>query len=297
MAKGEIALRARKWILLFVLPAMLLYAVFFIVPTLAGLGLSFFNWDGISSHMDFVGIKNYSNLVQDPIFRSAISNNIKFTLTVLMITIVLSLFLAVHVVKKTRFNAIMRVIFFLPLVLSSIAIAFIWTFLYDPNMGVINAVLHIFWPHWIPTWLGDPSIAIFALALVQIWTHTGQILIIFVAGLQTIPPDLYEAASIEGASPWQSFRYVTWPLLAPVAIIATVLTTIQSFKAFDLVFVMTDGGPFYSTEILATFIYHQAFGNYKFGYAAAASVVFMLLIALITLVQFKVVRRHGTDYA
>ena len=290
-------MRARKWTLLFVVPALLIYTIFFIFPTLAGLALSLFNWDGISTNIDFVGVQNYSNLAKDPIFLSAITNNIKFTLTVLMITIVLSLFLAIHVVRKTRFNVIMRVIFFLPLVLSSIAIAFIWTFLYDPNMGVVNAVLHTFWPQWTPAWLGDPSIAIFALAVVHIWTHTGQILIIFVAGLQTIPPDLYEAASIEGASPWQSFRHVTWPLLAPVTIIATVLTTIQSFKAFDLVFVMTDGGPFYSTEILATFIYHQAFGNYKFGYAAAASVVFMLLIALITLVQFKVVRRNGTDYA
>lgn len=290
-------MRAQKLVLLFAIPALLLYAIFFVAPTLAGLGLSFFDWDGVSSHMNFVGLHNYTNLVQDPIFRSAISNNIKFTITVLLVTIILSLFLAIRVVKKTRFNAVMRVVFFLPLVLSTVAVAFIWTFLYDPNMGVINAVLHTFWPQWTPIWLADPGLAIYALAVVQIWTNTGQILIIFVAGLQTIPPDLYEAANIEGASHWQSFRFVTWPLLAPVTIIATVLTTIQSFKAFLLVLVMTDGGPFYSTEILSTFIYHQAFQDYKFGYAAAASVVFMLLIALITLIQFKVVRREGSDYA
>lgn len=290
-------MRTRKTVLLFVIPALLLYTAFFLVPTLAALALSFFRWNGISDNVTFLGLKNYINLAKDPIFHSAISNNVKFTVIVLIVQTTVSLFLATQVVKKSRFNSVMRVIFFLPMVLSSIAIAFIWTFLYDPNMGVINSVIHWISPNFNPTWLGDPQLAIFSLALVQIWTHSGQILIIFVAGLQTIPGDLYEVAQIEGANRLQTFRYVTWPMLAPVTIIAVVLTTIQSFKAFDLVFVMTDGGPFYSTEILSSFIYHQAFQDYKFGYAAAAAVIFMMLIALITFIQFKIVRRNGTDYA
>ena len=145
-------------------------------------------------------------------------------------------------------------------------------------------------------WLGDAEIAIYSLAVTQVWFHAGQMLIIFVAGLQAIPGELYEVAKIEGAGTWQTFRKVTWPLLAPSATIVVAYTTIQSFKAFDLVFAMTGGGPNYSTEIIATYIYEIAFRNYNFGYASAISVIFMMIIGFVTYLQFKALRSDRVSY-
>ena len=163
--------------------------------------------------------------------------------------------------------------------------------MYDPNIGGVNLFLStIGLEHWTQSWIGNGHIAIYSLAFVQFWAHTGQMLIIFVAGIQAIPSELYEAASIDGATRWQKFKRITWPLLAPATTMVVAYTTIQSFKAFDLIIAMTNGGPSNSTEILSTLLYHEAFINFRFGYASAISVVFMIVIALLTFLQFRVLR-------
>lgn len=293
--------RKKKWnwpLLFFVLPGLIIYSVFYAGPTVSGLFLSFTNWNGISPNFDFVGLSNYKELLtDDPIFIKALSNNVKYTLVVVIFQTVLSLIFAILVVKNTKANVFYRAIFFFPTIIASVSIAFTWTFMYDPNLGAINNLLTaVGLEGMTQSWLGNQDIAIYSIAFVQFWMHTGQVLIIFVAGLQGIPRDLYEAADIEGANKWQRFKYVTWPLLAPAATIVIAYTTIQSFKAFDLIIAMTDGGPSYATEILSTFLYHEAFTNFNFGYSAAISVIFMIIIVVITILQFKLLKSDDVKY-
>lgn len=290
-------MKPNKAIILFILPGLLLYLIFSLYPTLYGLYISFTDWNGVKTDYNFVGLNNYVKLLtDDTIFLKSVNNNLKFMLFVVFFQTLLSLIFALLLVKNKKINVAYRTLYFFPTILSSVSVAFIWSFMYDTNFGVIQVVLK-----WLgiiqgPGWLSDPQLAIFSLAFVQVWAHTGQVMIVFIAGLHAIPEELYEVTNLEGATRWQTFKEVTWPLIAPATAIVVAYTTIQSFKAFDLIFAMTRGGPNYSTEILSTFIYNTAFGNYKFGYAAASSMLFMILIAIITIVQFKVLKANRVHY-
>lgn len=291
-------MRVSKSIYLFFLPGLLLYAIFFIYPTISALFYSFTNWDGLSSSFQFVGIDNYERaFTGDTIFRKTIGNNLKFMLVVVVFQTLVALAFAMIVLKNTKTTIFLRALYFFPTILSSVSVAFIWSFIYDPSLGILNQLLELVGLEFLTqNWLGNANIAIYSLAVTQIWFHAGQMLIIFVAGLQAIPDELYEVAKIEGANKWQTFRSVTWPLLAPSATIVVAYTTIQSFKAFDLVFAMTGGGPNNSTQIVATYIFDIAFRSYQFGYASAISVIFMIIIAIITFLQFKALRSDRISY-
>ncbi|PLT34569.1 ABC transporter permease [Bacillus sp. V5-8f] len=280
---------------MFILPGLLIYLVFFVLPTLSSLFFSFTDWSGMSGDYRFVGMANYQHMLNDTVFQMSLGNNLKFMFVVLIVQFACSLALALFLKKNTRTNVFLRAVYFFPTILSSVSVSFIWLFMYDPNFGVLNAMLDRFNVDGV-NWLGDKKLAIYSVAFVQAWFHTGQMIVIFVAGLQSIPDDLYEVARIEGASEWQIFRNITWPLVAPAAVIVAAYTTIQSFKAFDLIFAMTRGGPNYSTEILSTYLYSSAFMNNQFGYASAISMVFMLIVALITLAQFKLLQLNRVDY-
>ena len=285
--------RRRNWQLgLFVLPGLLLYVVFLVGPTVAAFAMSLTDWNGISNEFSFVGVTNFERLlIRDPIFRGSFVNNVQFSVTVLIFQTVLSLCFALLLVRNTALNIFYRALYFFPTVIASVSVALSWILMFDPAIGALNTVLSaVGLERLTQSWLGNPGLAIYSLATVQFWQHTGQVMIIFVAGLQAVPQELYESASVEGATRWQSFRYVTWPMLASSATIVVAYTTIQTFKAFDLVIALTDGGPSFSTEILSTWIYHTAFQGFRFGYAAAGSVVFLFVLGLITVVQFRVLR-------
>ncbi|MDQ0429873.1 raffinose/stachyose/melibiose transport system permease protein [Planomicrobium stackebrandtii] len=291
-------MKISKSIYLFFLPGLLLYAIFFIYPTISALFYSFTDWDGLSQSFQFVGISNYERaFTGDTIFRKSIGNNLKFMLVVVVFQTLIALAFALIVLKNNKTTIFLRALYFFPTILSSVSVAFIWSFIYDPSLGILNQVLELVGLGFLAqNWLGNADIAIYSLAVTQVWFHAGQMLIIFVAGLQAIPDELYEVAKIEGANKWQTFRTVTWPLLAPSATIVIAYTTIQSFKAFDLVFAMTGGGPNNSTEIVATYIFDIAFRSYQFGYASAISVIFMIIIAIITFLQFKALRSDRISY-
>jgi len=281
----------------FILPGLILYAVLFMYPTISALYYSFTNWDGLSPSYQYVGIQNYEKVSKDIIFNKSLTNNIKFMLFVVIVQTVVSLILALQIYKKSKLNVFYRALYFLPTILSSVSVGFIWTFIYDSNLGALNKVLSMIGLEGLTqSWLGNPSLAIFSIAAVQAWAHIGQMAVLFIAGLQSIPPELKEAAIIDGASTFRVFYHITWPLLAPAAAIVVSYTTIQSFKAFDLVFTMTGGGPNYSTEILSTYVYSSAFLNYSFGKAATASVYFLILIAVITFIQFKLLKTDRVSY-
>lgn len=291
-------MKTSKTIYLFFLPGLILYSIFFLYPTVSALFYSFTDWDGLSDTYQFVGTQNYERaLTGDSVFRKTVGNNMKFMLMVVIFQTLAALAFALIVLKNTKTNLFLRALYFFPTILSSVSVAFIWSFIYDPSLGILNQILELMGLDFLTqNWLGNADIAIYSLAITQIWFHAGQMLIIFVAGLQAIPEDLYEVAKIEGASKWQTFQKVTWPLLAPSATIVIAYTTIQSFKAFDLVFAMTGGGPNNSTQIIATYIFDVAFRSYNFGYASSISVLFMIIIAFITFLQFKALRSDRISY-
>ncbi|MBI3428794.1 MAG: sugar ABC transporter permease [Actinobacteria bacterium] len=274
-----------------ILPAIFIYAALYLYPAISNLRYSLTRWDGIGTPK-FVGLHNFTNmLTNDDLFFKVLGNNVRFSLLVVTLQTAFALFFAIFLVKNTRTTIFLRTLYFFPTILSSVSVAMIWLFLYDPNFGAINVGLKKFGLNsFALNWLGSENSALYAIAFTQIWFHTGQMMVIYIAGLQQIPLELYEAAEVDGASKWQQFKSVTWPMALPTTAVVIAYTTIQSFRAFDLVYAMTQGGPNNSSSILATLIYLTAFNEFRLGYAAAQSILMVITIVILTLVQRRVIR-------
>jgi raffinose/stachyose/melibiose transport system permease protein len=268
------------------LPAAIIFTLFYFVPFIANLRYSLTKWDRITDP-EFVGIRNFVNLLtNDDLFYQVLGNNLKFTFLVVVFQTVFSLIFALFLIKNTRANIALRTLFFFPTILSSVSVGMIWLFMYDPNFGAINLFFNkLGLESFALNWLGSEGSALYAIAFTQVWFHTGQMMVIYIAGLQQIPQELYEAADMDGATRWQQFRYVTWPMSISTTIVVMAYTTIQSFRAFDLIFSMTQGGPGNSTNIFAVLIYQTIFSELRIGYAAAQSIFFILVLVFITFLQ------------
>jgi raffinose/stachyose/melibiose transport system permease protein len=280
---------------LFAVPALALYGGFFLLPALQGLRYATTDWDGYSAAFTDVGLANLTEVVSDDdLFRNALTNNLKFMLAVVLGQTALALLLAVLLAVRSKASTFLRALFFLPTVLSSVSVAFIWKFVYDPNFGLANTVLGAAGLDSLQSaWLGDEDTAILWVAVAQVWFHAGQMMIIYIAGINQIPPELYEAATTDGAGRWQQFRHVTWPMVAPATTLVIAYTTLQSFKAFDLILGLAGNPPRSGLDVLATRIYTTV-ANSQLGYAAAESIVFMVAIALVTYLQNRAARMaHG----
>lgn len=273
------------------LPAFFVYALLYLYPALSNLLYATQKWDGITKPV-FTGLHNITYLVsQDDLFKKALGNNLRFMLVVVIFQTAFALLFATFLLKNSKTNIFLRIVFFFPTILSSVSVGIIWTFLYDPNYGSITAFLKaIGMGAHAPLWLGNEKITLYSIALTQVWFHTGQMIVIYVAGLQQIPKELYEAADVDGATRWQQFKGVTWPMALPTTAVVVAYTTIQTFRAFDLIFAMTGGGPSYASEILVTQIYNNAFISQKFGYASAESIILVALVLFITWLQRKTLR-------
>lgn len=283
--------RAHPALWLFPLPAVLLYGYFFAIPTLQAFRYAVTDWDGYSATFNEVGLGNFRDLAAgDDLFVNAMGNNLIFLLVVLILQTTLSLGLALLLVRQTRGSVALRALFFVPTILSSVSVAFVWRFVYDPNFGLLNRMLGAIGLESLQSsYLGDAGSAIYFVALAQVWAHAGQMMVVFIAGLQQIPAELYESARVDGAGRWARFRYITWPMVAPATAIVLAYTTIQSFKAFDLILGLGGNPPKPAMDILSTRIY-TTFANAQFGYAAAESLLFMALIAIVTWLQRRMVR-------
>ena len=292
--RGPMAAHPALW--LFPVPALVLYVAFFVIPTIQGVVYSVTDWDGFSPTAEFVGLDNFVTIfTNDDLFRNALGNNLKFMLVVVIFQTIFSLVLAVFLTKNSKSSVALRSIFFFPTILSSVSVAFIWKFVYDPNFGLINSVLDaVGLDRFQSAFLGNDSQAIYWVAITQVWFHVGQMMIIYIAGLQQIPQELYESAQTDGATRWQQFRHITLPMVAPATAIVMAYTTVQSFKAFDLILGLGGNPPKGSLDILSTRIY-SGFANSQFGYAAAESLVFMALIAAITWIQRRAVKASNPD--
>ena len=287
-------------IFLFPLPALVVFVVFFAVPTLQAFQYAVTDWDGYSADFNNVGLSNLTRAVGgDSLFRNAAVNNAKFLLVVVVVQTVVSLLLALALLRNSRGSVALRALFFFPTILSSVSVAFIWKFIYDPTYGIGNSVLGAgasalnavgfdVEPVRL-SYLGNDASAIYWVAVAQCWAHTGQMMVVYVAGLQAIPGELHEAAAMDGASPLRKFRFITWPLVAPATAIVVAYTTIQSFRAFDLILGLSGIPPKGSLDILSTRIY-TTFANSQYGYAAAESILFMALIGVVTVVQRRALR-------
>jgi len=274
---------------LFLLPSLIGFLIFTAGPVVAAGVISLLNWN-LFSAPTWAGLKNFARLGPDPTFWSALGNTAYFTFVSVPVTILVSLALALLLNQGLRRIAVFRSLLLLPYATITVAVAFVWIWLYIPHDGLINAVLGLVGING-PAWLIDDNWAMPALIAMSVWKSFGFGMVVFLAGLQAIPQQLYEAAKVDGSSTWQSFRNVTLPMLSPALFFVVVTSIIGSFQVFDQALIMTNGGPGSRTTTLVMYIYRTGFENYDQGYAAAQSLVLFGFIAVITAVQFLLQRR------
>lgn len=277
--------------LAFVGPNFLLFAIFTYWPLIYQVYLSAVRWDMISPVKTFVGSENYQQLLQDPEFLQVLWNTFYFTFAVVAGSMALGLALALLLNQKLHGRNFVRSVVFAPVILSGAAVALVWAYIFDPNYGLLKVLLNAFGIA-SPNWLGDTSWAMPAIIIVYLWKNLGYSAIIYLAGLQNIPNDLYEAAKVDGANGRQQFVHVTLPQLSPVTFFLLITTIINSFQAFDIINVMTGGGPVIATTTLIYYLYQEGFQAFRAGIAAAAGMILFVLVLLVTLVQLGWLQRR-----
>lgn len=276
---------------LFLAPAIFLLAVFFFAPVIAGFGLSLTDFDlytiGDPHNLRFLGFRNYADLLGSSIFWTAFLNTLYFALVGGPLNVVVSLAAALLInARLTRAKAFFRTVYFAPVVTTLVAVAIVFKYLYHPRFGMLNRALAA---AGVPTidWLGNPKLAMLAIILLSVWKTFGYTMIIFVAGLQQIPEELYEAARIDGAGAWRQFRHVTLPMLGPTFLFVGIVVAVAQLQIFAEPYVMTRGGPLNKTLTMVMLMYEQGFKFWRMGYAAAVAFVLFLIIGAATLLQMR----------
>lgn len=271
-----------------VAPCLLLYGVFFILPAVMGLGISFLNIRSFNfADATFAGLRNYINVLTDDGMNIAIKNSFIFAAVTTVFKVAFGMMLALFLNNKFRMTNFLRTVFFLPAVLSSVAVGLVFTAMMHPTKGIINIGLRaVGLDALAQNWLTDPHIAIFSVAFIEVWKWTGFTMVILLAGLQSIPENYYEAAEIDGATPWQKFSRVTLPLILPAFTNALVVNLIGGLKAFDIVQAVTKGGPGTATEVFGTLVY-KSFGSGRYGEGCAASIILCVIILVVVLPIYR----------
>jgi len=288
--------RHYKLVLVFLFPALAVYAVFVIYPTLKAFYVSFFNWRGVSRHMVFVGLQNYTKLLHDPIMSKALTHNVFFAIVFPIAILLPATLIALGFRKKIAGTDLYRTVFLLPNLMSVAVVAVLWTFLYEPVLGPVNAGLRLVGlDSFAKPWLGEPRFALMALVLPIAWINIGFYVLIIHAGLLNIPQSLYDAALIDGAHGWKQFWYITVPLLWDIITIVVIFIVVGALNEFSLVFIMTKGGPSRSTELMATYMY-KLFRGSKYGYGTAVGVVQFTLSIVVMLAAKGLMRREAVEY-
>ncbi|MCL5071691.1 MAG: sugar ABC transporter permease [Actinobacteria bacterium] len=270
---------------------------FFIYPMINGLYFSTTDWNGVAKVKHFVGLKNYIAIFNDAETIRAIKNTLIYTVAVTSFSIIIGLILALALERRSKINNIYRTIFFIPAVLSPVVASFIWKYMYSPESGVINSVLKVLGLNSLAQdWLGNPKLALMSVMLVPIWQWGGNVMVVFLAGLMNIPDEYYEASTIDGVSYLQRIRYITLPLLKPSMVFNVVISTIGSLKTFDFIFILTNGGPGFFTEVLTLRVYNFTLYTSRFGYGSAVATVLTLLVIIFSLTELKILTRNSERY-
>ena len=283
--------------LLFVLPALLFYLLFMVVPYVLAFGVSFVKWRGVSLDMHFVGLANFATMFDDPNFWKALTNTVFFTVSTGIIVPTMALYFAVAVTRKLVIGAqFFRITYFFPNLISQVAIAVLWWFALNPQFGILSNFLRLLGLDNLPSWLGDPLWAPWCIVVVKVWAAVGFYMVLYVSSIQGIPEDYYDACKVDGAGEWQSFWHVTLPLLSEMMKVSTIFLLLNGFGTFDLVRIMTDGGPDRSTETLATYIYENAFELGKFGYATTIAMTLFFITFSLAMLSLWLQRRQEIEY-
>jgi len=291
----------------FLAPAVILYLVFVIYPYGRSMYNSLTSWKGVSANQKFVGLQNYERMINDEFFWNALWHNLQYLVFLPLIIISLSLFLAFMISQGIRFGKFFRVTFFFPQVISVISIGVLWSYIYHPTIGILTSLLQMLRLEWffqlfgyegIPVWMGDPSTVRPAIATVVVWQAAGFYMVLFLAAMEAIPPTFYEAAIIDGASRWHQFRHITLPLLWDTMQTAMIFAGLGAFDMFAITRVMVVSGS--STgrpaDVLATYLYEQAFEASRFGYATAIAVALFLLVLTLSVLTMRVTQRDSVEY-
>lgn len=278
----------KEWIkgYLFILPNFVGFFIFMAVPIIIGLVISFTDYNGFGIP-DFVGISNYIEMFQDEYFQISFLNNMLYTLVTVPGTIVVSLLLAVAVNVGIKGSGLFKTMFFFPTITSMVAVGIVWSMIFNPYTGPLNQILKAIGIDNPPMWLASSDTALLTVMLVAIWKQAGYYMVIILAGLQSIPKQLYEAAEIDGAGAISRFFKITLPMLSPTMFMVLILNIISSFQVFDLINIMTEGGPGRATNVLVYRIYQEGFQQLQFGYASAMAYFLFLIVLIVTLVQFR----------
>jgi raffinose/stachyose/melibiose transport system permease protein len=294
-AATAVSRQRRRWLgYAFVAPALLLHLAIVGVPSIVTFGLSTFDWDGFKAPQ-FIGLANFVEiLTKDDVFFRAFTNNLRWLAIFLVLPAVAGMTAAAMVATLGKSQFVYRTVYFLPYIFPSVVVARMFNYLYHPFYGLNLVFKQIGLPGLAQSWLGNPATALYAILNASQWHFWGFDFMVFLAALQQIDRNLYEAASVEGANRWQTFRYITVPLLRPTLIFILLMTTLWSFNAFDYVYVMSQGGPAHSTELLATWIYGSAVAGHRAGYASALAVT-LTLISSGVIVAYVWMRRRGME--
>lgn len=259
-------------------------AIFLVYPIYKAFAGSFHGWNPLIDKYDFVGLQNFKDVLADKLFWSSISNTFIFSFFAIVFRVVMGLGLALMIYSKmTKVKSFFQGMFYMPTITPLVAVSFVWMWLYNPQFGLINKVFGL-----DINWLNNSHYALPAIIIMTIWKDFGYATVIFIGGLMSLPDDVYEAASIDGASKWQQFRSITWPLLKPTTLFVVITSLITYLQTYIQILIMTDGGPGTSTYVISYLIYDEAFVKYNFGTASAMSIILFVMIALLTAIMFKV---------
>jgi len=273
-------------------PATFLLFLLLLGPTAAVIVLSTTDWQLGAKSLRFVGLGNYGEMFADRVFRQSLANTLLYVAITVPVSVALGLGAAMLIESRASMQKFYRTVYFLPVTATLIAMAVVWEFLFHPNVGLVNLLLKtvgIAGTHW----LNNPSTALFALCAIGIWQSLGFTTVLFLAGLKSVPRDLYDAAAVDGAhGSWERFRRVTWPMLGPTLMFVLVIMGIRSFQVFDTVAVLTAGGPAKSTEVLLYTMYTESFHYFRTGYGSAITVVFLMFVLTLTLLQVRFLDRR-----
>ena len=268
--------------IIFILPAIIGTLIFIIIPIFCSFGLSFTKWDLLNS-VDFIGLENYKKVFREPVLVKILINTFVYAISVTFLGVILPLILAYILNCKIRGSEFFKTAYFLPFVTPMIVIGIVWEWIFDPNIGILNNILHMH-----INWLYDTHFAMPALIIVSVWKLIGYNMVIFLSGFSTMNNELLEASKIDGANEYETFRYISVPLLSPTIFFVVIITAISSFQVFDLVYVMTQGGPLDSTNVLVYSIYKNAFEYFNVGKASALAYVLFAIVLILTLFQWKI---------
>jgi multiple sugar transport system permease protein len=273
----------------FLAPNLIAFLLITLGPTLFSFGMGFTQWNGLGLPK-WAGLQNYMRLIQDPLFMKSVTNTALYTIEFVPLAVICAIGLALLFDQKLRGISLVRLFFFLPFVTDMISISFVWMFIFHLRFGILNYVLGLV---GIPpqSWLGDPKWALFSIVILSVWRWVGYYAVIILAGLQGVPRELYEAATVDGANRWQSFYKITLPLISPAIFFVVTTGIIASFQVFEQMYIMTEGGPQDSTISIAMFLYEQGFLFLRMGYASAVAWVLFFLIFMVTMLNWNVRKR------